>query len=209
MKVTYVTGVPDSSDFPTTGGAFKRTYQGTVGTAFVSKINAAYAFGGAALAVSTVKAYLGISVNHVIEVNFDNFPAFIDSLGGIDYSGSCVHSVISGGVRNGGQTLVLPGGTHHLDGKQALTLARTRHNLCNPAENDLTRVAHQQQILNGIKGQLESPSIFFHLPWASWQAPKVLRRTSYHWRTRSSVGVTTSVARCLSSMARQATSGCF
>ena len=48
----YVTGVTDSSDFPTTGGAFQRTYQGTVGTAFVSKINAA----GNGLAYST---YLG------------------------------------------------------------------------------------------------------------------------------------------------------
>jgi len=48
----YVTGVTDSSNFPTTGGAFQRTYQGTVGTAFVSKINAA----GNGLAYST---YLG------------------------------------------------------------------------------------------------------------------------------------------------------
>ena len=37
-------------------------------------------------------------------------------------------------------------------------------------------------------------------------APNVARSTSYHWRTRSSVGVTTSVARRLSSIARQATS---
>src|SRR5205823_14133109 len=66
-------------------------------------------------------------------------------------------------------------GTHHLDGKQALTLARTRHTKCNPAENDLTRVKRQQQILNAVKGRLLSVGTFFRLPWASWDAPKVLR----------------------------------
>ncbi len=140
-----------------------------------AKINAAYALGGAALAISTVKAYLGISVNHVIEVNFDNFPAFIDAVGGIDYSGSCVHSVISGGVRNGGQTLLLPAGTHHLNGKQALTLARTRHNQCNPAENDLTRAKRQQKILSAVKGRMLTPSTFLHLPWVAWDAPKTIK----------------------------------
>ena len=39
------------------------------------KINAAYAFGGAALAIRTVEQYLGIDVNHLIEVNFDELPA--------------------------------------------------------------------------------------------------------------------------------------
>ena len=66
-------------------------------------------------------------------------------------------------------------GTHHLNGSDALTLARTRENNCNPAENDLTRVKRQQQILNAIKGKLLSVGTFFRLPWASWDAPKVLR----------------------------------
>ena len=53
----------------------------------VSKINAAYAFGGAALTIETVKQFLGIEVNHVIEVNFENFPKLIDAMGGIDVTG--------------------------------------------------------------------------------------------------------------------------
>src|SRR3712207_6040303 len=99
------------------------------------KINAAYALGGPALAVTTVKRYLGIEVNHLVEVNFENFPAFIDALGGIDYTGGCVVSRINGGFRNGGYTLRLRRGTNHLDGRQALALARTRKNECNPREN--------------------------------------------------------------------------
>ena len=57
-----------------------------------NKINAAYAIGGPALAIRTVEAYLGIQVNHLVEVNFENFPQLIDALGGITYSGDCVIS---------------------------------------------------------------------------------------------------------------------
>ena len=39
-----------------------------------NKINAAYAFGGPALATQTVKEYLGVEINHVVEVSFENFP---------------------------------------------------------------------------------------------------------------------------------------
>ncbi len=140
-----------------------------------SKINAAYAFGGPALAIKTVEAFTGVKINHIIIVNLAAFPKFIDAIGGVDVSTGRICSQISGGAANGGFTLNLRPGTHHLTGIQALTLARTRHNTCNPAESDLTRVRRQQQILNGIKSQLLSPGTFFHLPWAAWQAPKVLR----------------------------------
>ena len=76
-----------------------------------NKINAAYAFGGAALTVQTIKQYLGIPIDHVFEVNFDNFPALVDAMGGIDYTGGCVVSRINGGFNNGGFTLRLRRGT--------------------------------------------------------------------------------------------------
>jgi LCP family protein required for cell wall assembly len=140
-----------------------------------NKINAAYAFGGPALAVRTIKQFLGIKINHLIEVDFANFPKLIDSMGGIDLKTSCIHSEINGGRRNGGSTLRLKSGTHHLNGTQALIVARTRHNLCNPAENDLTRARRQQQILSAIKDRALSPWTFIRLPWVAWNAPKAIR----------------------------------
>jgi LCP family protein required for cell wall assembly len=140
-----------------------------------SKINAAYAIGGPALTIRTVEQFTGVKINHLIVVNLAAFPQFVDAIGGIDITTGRVCSTISGGTQNGGFTLNLRPGTHHLDGRDALTLARTRENRCNPAENDLTRVKRQQQILNAIKSKLLSPSTFFRLPWASWDAPKVLR----------------------------------
>lgn len=140
-----------------------------------SKINAAYAFGGAALMVRTVKQYLGIEVNHVFEVSFDNFPDLIDAMGGVDYTGGCVVSRINGGFRNGGYTLRLRVGTTHIDGKQALALARTRTNECNPSESDLTRARRQQKILAAMRGQVFSVSGFVRLPLISWNVPKSVR----------------------------------
>jgi LCP family protein required for cell wall assembly len=140
-----------------------------------SKINAAYAYGGPALTIKTVEQLTGVKINHVIIVDLAAFPKFIDAIGGIDVTTGRVCSEISGGAKNGGWTLNLKPGNHHLNGTQALVLARTRENRCNPSENDLTREARQQEILNSIKSKLESPLTFFHLPWASWYAPKTIR----------------------------------
>ncbi|MGZ4298868.1 MAG: LCP family protein [Solirubrobacteraceae bacterium] len=141
----------------------------------VTKINAAYSFGGPALAIKTVENLTGVKINHLIIVNLANFPKFIDAIGGVTVKTGRICSNISGGVRNGGFSLFLRPGVHHLTGIQALTLARTRENACNAGSNDLTREAYQQKILNAIKAQLLSPGIFFRLPWASWDAPKAVR----------------------------------
>ncbi len=140
-----------------------------------AKINAGFALGGPALAVKTIEQFTGLKINHVIIVNLAAFPPFVDAIGGIDVLTGKVCSNISGGAAKGGFTLDLNPGVHHLDGLQALTYARTRENSCNSGDSDLTRVLHQQEILNAIRSKLLSPSTFLRLPWASWAAPKVLQ----------------------------------
>jgi LCP family protein required for cell wall assembly len=137
------------------------------------KINAAYAFGGAPLMIETVEGFLGngLEVNHIVEVNFEDFPDFIDALGGIDVDlEDCIRSNSFGGRR-----LRLSRGEHHLNGKQALAFARVRQNECNPAEDDRARAARQQQVMSAIRSQIVSPSTFFRLPLVSWQAPRTIR----------------------------------
>jgi len=140
-----------------------------------NKINAAYALGGPALATQTVKQFLGVEINHVVEVSFENFPELIDALGGVTYKGDAVLSKINGGNANGGYTLRLPKGETEIDGKQALALARTRKNLRNPAEDDLTRARRQQQLVAAMKDKVTSFETFIRLPWVSWAAPKAVR----------------------------------
>jgi LCP family protein required for cell wall assembly len=140
----------------------------------LQKINAAHAFGGPALSISVIKNWLGIPINHVVEVNFEDFPQLIDAMGGVDYTGGCIVSRLDGGFAHGGYTLRLPRGTHHLDGKQALALARTRENLCAPNQTDLNREEHQQALFNSMKARLLSPSSFLRLPLIAWNAPPAI-----------------------------------
>lgn len=140
----------------------------------LQKINAAYAFGGPALAIKTVERLLNIPINHLVEVNFENFPKLIDAMGGIDYTGGCVFSKVDGGASRGGYTLRLPAGTHHLDGRAALALARTRENLCAPMQTDIQREEHQQALFEDMKAKLLSPSSFLRLPWIAWNAPPAI-----------------------------------
>ena len=137
------------------------------------KINAAYAFGGAPLMIKTVEAYLGngLEINHIIEVSFEDFPDFIDALGGIDVElENCIRSNSFGGKR-----VRLSKGEHHLDGEEALAFARVRKNECSLAEDDRARAARQQQVMKAIRSQILSPSTFFRLPLVSWEAPQTLR----------------------------------
>ena len=140
----------------------------------LQKINAAYAFGGPRTSIEVIKRWLGVPINHVVEVNFEDFPALIDSMGGVTYTGSCIFSKIAGGARNGGWTLRLPRGTHHIDGREALIIARTRHNLCAPSQDDINREEHQQAIFQAMKSQLLSPTAFLRLPLISWNAPPAI-----------------------------------
>lgn len=147
------------------------------------KINAAFACnttspkGNAALSIKTVEQFLGIDIGHVVIVDFDGFIKFIDALGGIKVDlPSRVCGQIGGGKENGGQGVNLPKGEQTLRALQALSLARVRENLCNPAENDLDRAARQQLILNGIKNRITSPLRapynFIKGPWIGWSAPQ-------------------------------------
>ncbi len=142
-----------------------------------NKINAAYAIGGPQLAIRTVKSFLDVEVNHVVEVDFENFPQFVDSLGGIDFTAQrCIRAKVDGGTRNGGVTIRFKRGqTRHLNGRQVLALSRIRSNDCNPRENDINRAQRQQQVIGAIKSRVASPSTFLRLPWASWSAPQAIR----------------------------------
>jgi LCP family protein required for cell wall assembly len=142
------------------------------------KINSAYASGGAKLAVRTVEGMLGLDVDQVAIIDFDGFRKFIDSIGGVTVDLPYpVCSSVSGGAFN----LKLDEGENHLDGFQAITLARTRENTCGEGQftgTDVERAQFQQLIIDGIKGQLTSisrlPINFLKGPFIAWNAPKVM-----------------------------------
>jgi LCP family protein required for cell wall assembly len=139
----------------------------------VQKINAAYALGGAGLAIQTVEQFMGngLKINHVLEINFENFPKLIDAMGGITvHLNRCIHS-----NSFGGRVLILHRGDQHLTGHQALQFSRVRENKCAPNEDDRARARRQQQVLSAIRSRAVSPASFVRLPWIAWAAPRTVR----------------------------------
>jgi LCP family protein required for cell wall assembly len=141
----------------------------------VNKINAAYALGGPALTIETVESFLGhgLHVNHVVEVDFKEFPDFIDALGGITVKNKT--KICAPPFDNFWKGIHFKKGEIHLDGRRALGYSRVRKNNCAPAEDDRDRAARQQQVLAAIGSKVKSPSTFVRLPWVSWKAPRTLK----------------------------------
>jgi LCP family protein required for cell wall assembly len=153
-----------------------------------TKINAAFAFGGAALQIKTIEQFLGIQIDHVAIVDFTGFEELIDAVGGVKVD--VPHKIcanISGGAGGGqgGFTLRLGKGENTLDGEQALIYSRIRE----PSEcpgpgksaysfgyEDLDREKAQQAVISGIKDRLTDPLRlpynFIHGPIIGWDAPK-------------------------------------
>jgi LCP family protein required for cell wall assembly len=175
------------------GGAFRKlsiprdVYAEIPGQA-PEKINAAFAFGGAALQIKTIEGFLGIEIDHVAIVDFTGFEDLIDAVGGVTVDVPVkLCADISGGAGGGqgGQTLRLHRGENTLDGEKALIYSRIRK----PSEcpgtgasaftlgyDDLDRAKAQQAVINGIKDRLTDPLRlpynFIHGPIIGWDAPK-------------------------------------
>jgi LCP family protein required for cell wall assembly len=152
------------------------------------KINAAYAYGGAALQIKTIEQFLGIEIDHVAIIDFTGFEDLIDAVGGVTVN--VPHKLcadISGGAGGGqgGMTLRLHKGENTLDGEKALVYSRIRE----PSEcpgpgksafsfryDDLNRERAQQAVINGIKDRLtdplRAPYNFIKGPIIGWDAPK-------------------------------------
>lgn len=85
-----------------------------------NRINTAFSSGPSSL-VSIIQSNFGIPINHVVEVNFAGFVAATDALGGVwmnfPYPSRDAYSGLS----------IPTAGCQHLDGTQALSVARSRH----------------------------------------------------------------------------------
>jgi polyisoprenyl-teichoic acid--peptidoglycan teichoic acid transferase len=137
-----------------------------------NKINAAYQFGGADLAIRTLREFTGLKINHVAVVDFRNFERLIDALGGVTIDVpdpivsnrfDCPYSTRERCESWRGWRFAK--GPQNMSGRRALIFSRIRENQLDPAENDLTRGERQQQVVRAIADKVTSPRTLVKMPW--------------------------------------------
>lgn len=114
-----------------------------------NKLNAAYAFGGAPLAIGTIERTTGVRIDHYVEVDFVGFVKLVDAVGGVD-----VCTPVR--IRDRRSGLRLPRGTSHVDGRTGLAYVRARYF---DARADLGRVERQQRFLAAMASRVTSSDV--------------------------------------------------
>lgn len=116
------------------------------------KVNAAHAFGGAALSVKTVSDFAGVDISHYAEINFDGFRDIVDALGGVEVDVPVeINDEDAGGH--------LDAGLQTLNGEQALILCRSRNTYADSADPDSMRAANQRLVLSAIAEKILSSDV--------------------------------------------------
>jgi len=121
------------------------------------KINHAFAFGGAKLAVKTVEETFGIKINNYLAISNEGVIKVIDTLGGLpiyieknmkydDYAGK-LH-------------INLKQGNHILSGKETEGYLRFRHD----SYGDIGRIHRQQWFFNALIARIKDPTVIVKLP---------------------------------------------
>lgn len=120
-----------------------------------AKINAAYSWGGPALAVKTVEQLLDVPIDHTALINFEGFANVIDAIGGVSVYNK--HGSEIDGV-------YFPEGQIELTtGSDALLFVRDRYGLPN---HDFDRTERQRDVIKAVvekllsRGVLTSPETF-------------------------------------------------
>jgi polyisoprenyl-teichoic acid--peptidoglycan teichoic acid transferase len=103
-----------------------------------AKLNAAYSYDGAPLLVRTMQNMLGIRIDHVAELGFEQFKRMTDAVGGVDVF------VEEPSSRDG---FTFERGMTHMSGARALSFVRERKQL---SEGDISRGQRQLAFLKAL-----------------------------------------------------------
>ncbi|WP_243521725.1 LCP family protein [Bacillus pseudomycoides] len=109
----------------------------------MDKITHAHVFGGVESTRNTVERFLNVPVDYYVKFNFDSFVKIVDSLGGIDVDVPVTFTEQDSKDQAG--MIHLEKGYQHLNGEQALALARTRK-----IDSDAMRGQRQQIVIEAI-----------------------------------------------------------
>ncbi|MCE9656765.1 MAG: LCP family protein [Clostridium celatum] len=117
------------------------------------KLNHAYAYGGAELAMNTLNKNFDLNVEDFATVNFSSLPKIVDQLGGIDLDiDSEEMEFINGYIGDLNNTngtyseQITEPGIHHVNGTQAMAYCRIRYT----SGDDYKRTERQREVLSQL-----------------------------------------------------------
>lgn len=125
---------------------------GDVRSETYSKINSAFAWGGAPLLIKTFESMSDVRIDHYIEVDFTGFVRIVDALGGVEI---CTPRAINDSKSH----LQLDAGRHTLDGIDSLKYVRARSF---DGTADLGRMKRQQQFVSTILREVTSAGVLLN-----------------------------------------------
>lgn len=113
----------------------------------VTKINAAYAYGGAALLTQTIESATGIRIDDYVEIGMGGVAGVVDAVGGVEV---CPKEDMT----DPDADLDITAGCQEVDGRTALAYARSRKtsNL-----GDIDRAERQREVVSAVGGKVASP----------------------------------------------------
>lgn len=116
-----------------------------------SKLNAAFAYGGAELLMKTIENNFKIKINNYVLVDFDMFKSLIDGLGGVTVD---ITEAEAKFINRTTHAHVEPG-TNTLNGDYALIYCRIRK-----LDSDFNRTQRQRKVMAAIFEQIKEQNIF-------------------------------------------------
>ena len=133
---------------------------------YMTKFNAAFAFGGPVCTIKTIEKLTNIRINNFVVLDFNAFKKVVDAIGGVEVclTSPAYDPVIPG---RGGSGLNLPAGYSTISGEQALAFVRARETLGDGS--DLSRIKRQQDFLGSMirgmteKGLLTNPPMIYRV----------------------------------------------
>ncbi|MGX6979953.1 LCP family glycopolymer transferase [Vagococcus elongatus] len=123
------------------------TYTEIVGRGQNDKLNHAYAFGGADMAIASMENLLQIPIDYYVSVNMGGLKEVVDAVGGVNVDNTLDFSQDGTDFHTG---------NIHLNGEEALSFVRMRYE---DPEGDYGRQERQRKVVMGIMKKAVSPSI--------------------------------------------------
>ncbi|WP_148881586.1 biofilm formation/cell division transcriptional regulator BrpA [Streptococcus sp. Marseille-P7376] len=137
-----------------------------------AKLNAAYAYGGAELAISTIQDLMNIHIDRYVMINMQGLVQLVDAVGGIEVNNT-FDFPISIEENEPEYTATVEPGKHLINGDQALVYARMRYQ---DPEGDYGRQKRQREVIRKVVEKVLSLNSVSH-----YQA--ILRAVSNNMQT--------------------------